>query len=123
MVYRRCLHLLRSEALAEDAMQDVFVQLLDRGAGLEERGMSSLLFQIASHVSLNRLRTRRRRPESPDELLLQSIADIEASEERSVARAVLDRLFGREPVSSRVIATLHFVDGMTLEEVAEAVGM
>jgi RNA polymerase sigma-70 factor (ECF subfamily) len=31
---------------------------------------------------------------------------------------MLARLFGRHPESSRTIAVLHFVDGLTLEEVA-----
>ena len=39
------------------------------------------------------------------------------------ARSLLGRLFARHRESTRVIATLHFVDGLTLEEVAEEVGM
>lgn len=123
LVYRRCLQLLRVESLAEDAMQDVFVQLLDRADTLEDRGLSSLLFQMATHVSLNRLRSRRRRPESADDRLLLQIADAVPADEAWYARSTLARLFGREPVSSRVIATMHHLDGMTLEQVADAVDM
>jgi len=123
LVYRRCLRLLRSEAQAEEAMQDVFVELLKMGARLEDRGLSSLLFRIATHVGLNRLRTRRRHPEDADDLLLLHIAEHDAPEERSAAESLLARLFGREPASSRVMATLHYVDGMTLEEVATELGM
>jgi RNA polymerase sigma-70 factor (ECF subfamily) len=36
---------------------------------------------------------------------------------------LLDRLFGRHPESSRTIAVLHYVDGLTLEEVADEIGM
>ena len=39
------------------------------------------------------------------------------------ARVLLDRLFGREPESSQLIAVLHLVDGLTLEEVAAQVGL
>ena len=42
---------------------------------------------------------------------------------RHAARSLLGRLFGRAPESSRTIAVLYLVDGMTLEEVAEAVGL
>lgn len=104
-------------------MQDVFVQLLAGAERFDERAMSSLLFQIATHVSLNRLRSRRRRPETPDDELLQRIAELDLSEERTGAGSVLARLFRLQPPSSRVIATLHYVDGLTLEEVAEAVQM
>ena len=31
---------------------------------------------------------------------------------------LLDRLFGREPVTTRTMAVLHYVDGLTYEEVA-----
>ncbi|MET0286317.1 MAG: sigma-70 family RNA polymerase sigma factor [Polyangiales bacterium] len=117
LVYRRCLRLLRSEAHAEEAMHDVFVELLRRREALEDRGLSSLLFQIATHVSLNRLRSRRRHPEH-EEQLLDAIARSENVEERTLAESMLAQLFGREPPSTRVMAVLHYVDGMTLEEVA-----
>lgn len=123
MVYRRCLRLLRSEAQAEEAMHDVFVELLRRRERLTDHGQSSLLFQTATHVSLNRLRTRRRHPEQADDHVLALIAHDEALEERSLAHAMLGQLFGSEPPSTRVMAVLHFVDGMTLEEVAREVGL
>lgn len=123
LVYRRCLRLLRSEAQAEEAMQDVFVELMRRQDRLEDRGLSSLLFQVATNVSLNRLRTRRRHPEQDDDRVLLHIAHDERPEERTLAESVLGALFGREPPSTRVMATLHYVDGMTLEQVAEEVGL
>ena len=123
LVYRRCLRLLRSEAQAEEAMQDVFLDLVRRGERLEDRGMSSYLFRAATHVCLNRLRTRRRHPEDGDDALVSRIACDDSLEERSLADVVLAQLFGREPPSTRVMATLHYVDEMTLEEVAEACEM
>lgn len=104
-------------------MQDVFVRLLGHRETLDDRGMSSLLYQMATQVSLNRLRTRARRPESPSEELLMTIACTEDTEGQGLARAALAQLLGQEPPSTRWIATLHFVDAMTLEEVAEEVGM
>jgi RNA polymerase sigma factor (sigma-70 family) len=127
MVLRRCLKLLRSEPQAEDAMHDVFVSVLSHEARLEESAPSGLLLRIATNVCLNRLRTRRRRPEDPgDDLLLRIAAGGHDSEGQTVARGVLARLFGDEgplAVSSRTIAVMHLVDGMTLEEVARETGM
>ncbi len=116
--------MLRSQTLAEDAMQDVFVQLARRKDAIEERSLASLLFQMATYVSLNYLRSARRHPEHTDDALLQEIAS--ASDEdvgQGFRSALLDKIFQREPVSTRVIATLHFVDGMTLDEVAAEVGL
>lgn len=123
LVYRRCLRLLRSPAQAEEAMQDVFVELLRRRERLHDRGLSSLLFRMATQVSLNRLRTRRRHPEDEDQRLLSQIAHDQELEARSLADALLAGLFGREPPSTRVMATMHYVDGMTYEEVAAEFSM
>ena len=51
------------------------------------------------------------------------IASMEELESRTLASRVLDRIFAKEKPSTRTIAVLHFVDGMTYEEVAEVVGM
>lgn len=123
MVFRRCRALLRSDAQAEEAMQDVFVRLWRQREALHEQALTSLLFRMATQVSLNRLRTRRRHPETPDDALLLELAAAPESDMRAVASALLSRLLGREPVSTRVMATLHFVDGMTLQEVAAELGM
>jgi len=122
MVLRRCRSMLRSEAEAVDAMQDVFVELLRRRERLLADSGSSLLYRVATNVCLNRLRSRSRRKEEPGDALLERIA-IASSEDRSEARALIDRLLSREPVSSGTIAVLHLHDGMTLEEVAKEVGL
>lgn len=123
MVLRRCRSLLRDEQQAVDAMQDVFVKLLTHRERLTDRGASSLLYTIATNLCLNRLRSRRRRPEDPQSALVWQIAAADDNEARGAARALLDRLLAREPVSTGSIAVMHLVDGMTLEEVAEAVGL
>ena len=38
-------------------------------------------------------------------------------------RHTIERIFRREKPSTRVMAVLHYVDGMTLEEVAREVGL
>ncbi|MDD9935578.1 MAG: sigma-70 family RNA polymerase sigma factor [Myxococcales bacterium] len=123
MVLRRCRVLLREEQKAEDAMHDVFVRLLSRSQDLAPTGLSSLLYRMATQVCLNRMRSERRHPEHPGDALLLHIAAQDDTEGATGARELLARLFGAEPVSSRVIAVLHLHDGMTLAEVAEATGM
>ena len=124
MVLRRCRGLLGDDPQAVDAMQDVFVQLLTHRDRLTDHGASSLLYTIATNLCLNRLRSRRRRPEDPqsDSLIMQ-IAAADDPEARGLARGLLDRFFASEPASTGTIAVLHLLDGMTLEEVAETVGM
>lgn len=122
MVLRRCRWMLRDEAWAKDAMQDVFVQLLRRET-LVVQHPSSLLHRIATNVCLNLLRSKKRHPEDPEEDLLLRIASSEDHGGQIEARSVLDRLFGREKESTRTIAVMHLLDGYTLEEVALETGL
>src|SRR5262245_5615137 len=63
MVLRRCRALLRNEEAAVEAMHDVFVEVIRRRHSLHSRGLSSLLHTMATHVSLNHIRSRKCRPE------------------------------------------------------------
>jgi RNA polymerase sigma-70 factor (ECF subfamily) len=123
MVLRRCRRLLRAEEEARDAMQDVFVRLVQHRHRLEGHYASSLLYRMATNVCLNRLRDRARQPVSVVDDTLYQIACAEEPGARSHARVLLDRLFGRHPESSRTMAVLHYVDGLTLEEVAAETGL
>jgi RNA polymerase sigma factor (sigma-70 family) len=125
MVLRRCRRLLRDEGKALDAMHDVFVELLRRKDTLRGGSPVALLTTTATYVCLNRLRGERRHPESRDESLLLAIANQndESLESRALARRVLDRIFHRTPASTRLIAVLHYVDRLTLKEVAAQSGL
>ena len=123
MVLRRCRSLLPSEEEAVEAMQDTFVQVIRYASRLDGKSPSSLLYRIATNVCFNRIRSRRRRPEDPSSDTIAAIAQVSASEERSVARDILDRLFGSEPDSTATIAVMHLLEGHTHQEVADAVGL
>ena len=123
MVLRRCRRLLKEEEQAVDAMQDTFVQLLRYQDRLQHEAPSSLLFRMATNTCLNRIRASKRRPEISKDDILSRIADSAEPESRISARSLLGHLFSRERESTRTIATLHLLDGMTLEEVAREVGM
>ena len=123
MVLRRCRRLLGDEELALDAMHDVFVKVLRYEDRLVDQAPSSLLYRMATNECLNRLRSRRRKPEHPEGELLWRIATTDDVEGRAHRRSLLDRIFSREQESTGTIAVLHLVDGMTLEEVAGEVGL
>jgi RNA polymerase sigma-70 factor (ECF subfamily) len=115
MVVRRCRQLLRDDGEeARDVAQEVFVQLLRRRERLSADHPSSLLFRIATNLCLNRIRDRGRAPTLAGDELLSQIA---CRDDLDVP-LLLDRVFGRHPPSTRTMAVLHFVDGMTLEQVA-----
>ena len=124
MVYRRSMMLLRDESEAEDMMQNVFLRVFERWDSLDVSQPSSLLWNTTTRLCLNRIRDKKRRGLDTDtsELLL-SIACADDDEGEKEAKGILAKLFSREPESSRTIAVLHFVDGMTLEETAHEVGL
>ncbi len=125
MVLRRCRQLLLNPDDALDACQDVFVRLLERRERLTVEFPSSLLYRMATNVCLNRIRDRGRSPHTGDarEETLHAIACAGGTGAASQARLLLDWLFGRNPESSRTIAVLHYVDGLTLEQVAQETGL
>jgi RNA polymerase sigma-70 factor (ECF subfamily) len=123
MVLRRCRRLLRDEDEAKDACQDVFVRLLERRGRLDASHPSSLLYIMATNICLNRIRDRNRHAVPTEDDELERIAAADAQDAESEARLVLDRLFRRQPASSRTMAVLHYLDGLTLEEVAAEVGL
>ena len=123
MVHRRCMRLLGNSEEAYEVMQDVFVRVIRREKHLDLTAPSSLLYKIATDLCLNKLRTRKRKPETYDETLLLSIATDDDIESLVQNRSLLDRIFAREPKSTRTIAVLHYVDKMTLEEVAAVMNM
>jgi RNA polymerase sigma-70 factor, ECF subfamily len=123
MVLRRCRSLLRNEEKARDAMQETFVQLLRRGEALSGDAPSSLLYCIATNTCLNVLRSEKRRPEGEDGGLLESIAGSDDVEALGEARSLLDGIFEGEAASTRTMAVLVYVDGLTLEEAARRVGL
>lgn len=125
MVLRRCRQLLRDEEKALDAMQEVFTKLMINQKRLKGIYPSSLLFRISTNVCLNMIREQRshRSIDISNEDLLIQLASYDMGEDRLILRDLLDRLFRKEKQSTREIATLHFVDGMTLQEVADEVGL
>ena len=119
MVLRRCRRLLCNEDDAMEVAQEVFVSLVRNKRRLDDRFPSALLFRMATNLCLNRIRNRRHDPALPGDEVLHRIAgwkDLDAP-------LFLDALFRREPVSTRTMAVIHFVDGFTHEQVARITGL
>lgn len=124
MVFRRSMMLLKDESEAEDMVQNVFLRVLERWDSLDVSQPSSLLWNTATRLCLNRIRDKKRRGLdcNTSELLL-SIACADDEQDSFEAKNLLTKIFSREQESTRTIAVLHYVDGMTLEETAREVGL
>ncbi len=123
MVLRRCRTLLKDEDSAMDAMQEVFVKLLQNEKRLKGTYPSSLLFRIATNICLNMIRSEKNRLRTNCDEILLNIASHDDTENRIAIKDILDRIFAKEQISTNEIAIMHYVDEMTLEEVAGIVGL
>jgi len=121
MVLRRCRLLLKDEEEALDAMQETFVKLMRYQEQLNDEYPSSLLYRIATNISLNLIRNRKPLAGGDHEDIINKIAHFDDHEQRFIHTKLLDRFFSRELQDTRQMATLHYVDGLTLQEVADTV--
>ncbi len=128
MVHRRCVSMLRHDEDARDATQEVFVKLVLHQAHLHDDAPASLLWTMATRECLTRLRRQRRRPETPGDELLLALAAVDDPERAVFVKRALEQLFSTtaaEPmrVTTKTLAVWHWVDRMTLQEVADAAAM
>jgi RNA polymerase sigma-70 factor, ECF subfamily len=134
-VYALCLRILRDPQEAEEALEDVFMQLWQRAAQYDPgRGsVIAYLVTLARSRAGERVRRRARRVRlrraMPDDQVQEAVADVATaastplsaalSEERRVrVQAALALL----PATQRVSIELAFLDGLTHPEISEQLG-
>ena len=107
---------------ALDVLQDTFVQLLRRfpptGEGITlSAKLTTLLYPIAKHTAISAARKAGRFPVS-EEIAVDELAGEPAREDGDLAR-----LLSGLPPALRETLTLRFVDGLSLGEIATALGI
>jgi RNA polymerase sigma-70 factor (ECF subfamily) len=122
-VYGRCQYLLRDREKAEDAMQDVFAKALTHwGEFRNDASPLTWLIRIATHHCLNVQRAERapwhQRFARQERARAEGHGGPQLLEDRDAVRKLLDQL----DVETQRAAVHYFVDEMTLEEVAKALG-
>ena len=126
LLYRWLLRLVRDEALAEDLLSDVFLDVWRQAAAFEARSsVSTWLLAIARYKALS---ARRRRTDAElDEKVASTVADTADDPEVALqkkARAELLRhsVARLSPEHGEVIDLVYF-HGKSIKEVAEIVGI
>ena len=119
-VYGRCRWLLRDADEARDALQDVFVKVLQsmdqfRGAA----SPTTWILRIATHHCLNLLRSRRAQwREQLRELHEPRRQETEPPDRRELVR----RILSAAPDEAQEVAVLYFVDELSQKEIAAELG-
>ena len=122
VIYRRCAQLLCEEEPAKDAVQEVFLRALTTGSSF--RGDCSpltWLYRVATTHCLQQLRNSRRRTAKLDELAAVPGSSAFAPDPES--GLTLSRILDETEPSTRLMLFCRYVDGMTMEEVADVTGV
>jgi|ERR1700734_290208 RNA polymerase sigma factor (sigma-70 family) len=117
---------LGSEQEARDVAQEAYVRLLQLDRPETIGYLRAFLFKIASNLAMDRLRARKRMPQS------QAVADedvvpFELSPERHCAGremvAILRSALAELPTKCREIFVLHRIEGLSRAEIAARTGL
>ncbi|CAA9367104.1 MAG: hypothetical protein AVDCRST_MAG68-4957 [uncultured Gemmatimonadetes bacterium] len=121
-VYRIAYRLTGSVPDAEDVVQDLFVGLPEAIRGYRERGrMGAWIRTVATRMSLNRLRWRRRRHEVPiDGAAAEAVP---CAAERSIDTIDVQRALDLLPHTLRAVLVLREIEGYSHAEIARALGI
>lgn len=123
-IYSRCRRLLKDDALAEDATQEVFVRVLRHiESAPDDATALAWIYRISTNYCLNQIRDRSRQaePTAPDEL---PEGDGDGSPELGLLdRETAMKLIRRAPEKLQEVAVLYYVDGLEQEQVAKTLGI
>jgi len=129
MVTHRCRSLLGNDADAQEACQEIFLKMhryRDKWRG--EASPTTYLYKVTTTTCLNRLRTRRRKPED----LVDEVPHIEPpggyhslspTMKAVEIRQLVDRLLAGQDERTQACVIYHYVDGMTHDETGEILGI
>lgn len=124
MVFSIALRILGDRFLAEEAAQDVFLELHATLGDLQSaEHVLHWLRRVTVHRSLDRVRHRQRRPEVAMEQDDLPELGVEAAPGDPLLSRQLRLLVGSLPPVPRTVVALRFQEDMSPEEIAEALAM
>jgi RNA polymerase sigma-70 factor (ECF subfamily) len=141
LIYRHIVRIVRSEAVAEDLAQEVFLRVWTHAEQWHGRGsVKGWLYRIGTNLALNQLRSARRRPQEslervtdetnleddlsiPGWLIDASAPDPEAAVEMTERRKLFRRLVDQLPEEKREVFRLIYEARLDIQDVAGALGV
>jgi RNA polymerase sigma-70 factor, ECF subfamily len=122
-IYSRCRRLLKDDALAEDATQEVFVRVHRHiESAPDDATALAWIYRISTNYCLNQIRDRSRQaePTAPDEM---PEGDGVQSEPEMIDRDTAMRVIQRAPEKLQEVAVLYYMDGLEQEQIATTLGI
>ena len=126
-LYFYCLQFVKSEALAQEILQDVFVKLWTQREKINpELSLNAYLYKITRNHTLDFLKKVARDHQLKEELML-SVALAHCQEENNLIFAEYNALANQAirhlPAQRRLIFQLSRRDGLSYEEIAHTLGI
>jgi RNA polymerase sigma-70 factor, ECF subfamily len=130
-IYRYVLRMVKNSAEAEDLTQDTFLRAYDRQNTLRDPlAVRGWLYQIATHLCLDRLRQRKQQVSMDSEEGAAQVAPIASGSpssaeiaEREETSACVQRCLDFLPDKYRAVILLHEAHSLTAAELAELLGV
>jgi RNA polymerase sigma-70 factor (ECF subfamily) len=124
VVYRRCLRLLKNREEAQDATQQVFIQLLRHRSRFAEQPEQAIPWvqAVATNVSLNRLRDGNRRSSKLDAVHEEHATPV-APDQVLSDQQLAKKLLARADTPARELAVAVLLGERTHEDVAASLGV
>lgn len=118
--------ILKDRQLAEEVVQDVFIELMEKSAQIRNGGaVRAWIKKVAVNHCLMRLRSpwHKRRSRVAAEVILEEVVEAEQDEvELAGVTPALEKALSVLSVESRAVLWLHDVEGYTHKEIGQLMG-
>ncbi|WP_145857546.1 RNA polymerase sigma factor [Pedobacter suwonensis] len=117
----KMIYLLKSEELAQDILQDVFLKIwINREMIDTELSFGAFLYKIATNLSKNMIRKNVYDQLMRDEVGKEGVYHpMEEDEDAEQAKAILDQAMDQLTERQREVYTLHKLEGLSYQEISE----
>lgn len=117
----KLIYLLKSEELAQDILQDVFLKIwINREIIDTELSFGAFLYKIATNLSKNVIRKNVYDQLMRDEVGKEGVYHpMEEDEDAEQAKAILDQAMDQLTERQREVYTLHKLEGLSYQEISE----
>jgi len=117
----KLIYLLKSEELAQDILQDVFLKIwINREMIDTELSFGAFLYKIATNLSKNVIRKNVYDQLMRDEVGKEGVYHpMEEDEDAEQAKAILDQAMDQLTERQREVYTLHKLEGLSYQEISE----
>lgn len=114
--------ILQDEGLAQEVVQDTFVELIDKAATLKDpAAVVGWVRRVAVNHCYMRLRSPWHKRRSGDDALVDPVDD-NSGDTRLEGYRDIERALGALPADTRLVIWLHDVEGYTHKEIGELTG-